>query len=578
MKSLYLRLWKHISSYRRKQLLMLLFLMLLASFAEVFSISASIPFLGALIEPDRVLSNSLAQPLMNFFQINNSKQLIFLLTVFFIFAVIVSSVIRIILLYAQIRISHGIGADLSTKIYDNTLHQPYAVHVSRNSSHVIATIIEKANSVIYSSLLPWMTIISSCFLLGTIMAALIAVDARIALSSFCGFAVIYISIAFVTKKRLALDSQRITQNTPLVFKALQEGLGGIRDILIDGLQALYSKIYRDADLPLRRSQANIHIIGGAPRFLIEALSLSFIATLAYHLAISQDGIADSIPVLGALAIGAQRMLPAMQQLFSSWAGIRGGKYSLIDVVELLEQEKSGSLCMNLENSISFQNAIELKDVSFRYDSNSPWVLKNLNIKIPKGSRVGIMGPTGGGKSTFLDILMGLLEPTDGSLLIDDLEITSLNNRAWQMQLAHVPQSIFLNDATIEQNIAFGVPTEKINSQLVRDAAKKAQLSETINSWKDEYKTMVGERGVRLSGGQRQRIGIARAFYKQANVIIFDEATSALDNDTEKAVMDAIESISKDITLIVVAHRLSTLDFCDEIIKIDSGLVEISQKN
>jgi ATP-binding cassette subfamily B protein len=549
---------------------MLLMLMFLASFAEVFSISASIPFIGALIEPDRVLSNSLVQPLINFFEISNPKQLIYLLTVFFIFAVIVSSVIRIVLLYAQIRISHGIGADLSTKIYDRTLHQPYVVHISRNSSQVIATIIEKTNSVIYSSLLPWMTIISSFFLLGTIMIALIAVNTRIALLSFCGFTVIYLSIAFATKKRLAIDSQRINQNSPLVIKALQEGLGGIRDILIDGLQSLYCKIYRDADLPLRRSQANIHIISGAPRFLIEALSFTLIASLAYKLAISQDGIIDSIPVLGALAIGAQRMLPAMQQLFSSWAGIRGGRHSLIDVVELLEQEKTDSLCMNLEHSISFQTAIELKNVSFSYDQNSPWVLKNLNVRIPKGARVGIMGPTGAGKSTFLDILMGLLEPTDGSLLIDNLEITSLNNRGWQMKLAHVPQSIFLADTTIEQNIAFGVPLEKINSQLVLDAAKRAQLSETINSWKDGYKTLVGERGIKLSGGQRQRIGIARAFYKQADVIIFDEATSALDADTEKAVMDTIESISKDTTLIVVAHRLSTLAMCDQRYKFTNG--------
>jgi ATP-binding cassette subfamily B protein len=264
------------------------------------------------------------------------------------------------------------------------------------------------------------------------------------------------------------------------------------------------------------------------------------------------------------------MLPAMQQLFSSWAGIRGGRHSLIDVVELLEQEKTDSLCMNLEHSISFQTAIELKNVSFSYDQNSPWVLKNLNVRIPKGARVGIMGPTGAGKSTFLDILMGLLEPTDGSLLIDNLEITSLNNRGWQMKLAHVPQSIFLADTTIEQNIAFGVPLEKINSQLVLDAAKRAQLSETINSWKDGYKTLVGERGIKLSGGQRQRIGIARAFYKQADVIIFDEATSALDADTEKAVMDTIESISKDTTLIVVAHRLSTLAMCDQRYKFTNG--------
>jgi ATP-binding cassette subfamily B protein len=244
--------------------------------------------------------------------------------------------------------------------------------------------------------------------------------------------------------------------------------------------------------------------------------------------------------------------------------------SLKDVLSLLDQPLPNYVYQTNNHSMSFNHFIGLKKIDFRYSPQSPYVLKDIDLKIAKGSRVGFIGATGSGKSTLLDMVMGLLYPTNGSMEIDNQEVTAGNYRKWQEHIAHVPQAIFLADSSIEENIAFGVPTDQIDHHRVKQAARQAQIADTIESWPDQYQTFVGERGIRLSGGQRQRIGIARALYKQADVIIFDEATSALDNETESAVMQAIEGLSKDLTLLIIAHRLSTLKNCTQIVELADG--------
>jgi len=294
-----------------------------------------------------------------------------------------------------------------------------------------------------------------------------------------------------------------------------------------------------------------------------------IAALAYSLAQQVDGIAMAIPFLGALALGAQRLLPVLQQAYGSWTQINSGRSSLKDTLELLDQPLPDYANQPVLQMPFNQNII-LKQLGFRYGEQAPYVLKNINLTISKGSRVGFIGTTGSGKSTLLDIIMGLLQPTDGTLEIDGKAITVGNHRAWQAHVAHVPQSIFLADSTIEENIAFGIPRDQINHSRVKRAAQQAQISDSIESWPKQYQTFVGERGIRLSGGQRQRIGIARALYKEADVIIFDEATSALDSETEQAVMQAIEGLGKELTLLIIAHRLTTLKNCTKIVELSDG--------
>ena len=567
------RLWQHISPRRRTQFGLLFLVMVLASFAEVITIGAVLPFLGVLTAPESIFSHPMAQPLIHKFNLTEPQQLLLPLTIFFAIGALFSGVTRLILLWAQTRLSYAIGADFSFSIYRRTLYQPYAVHVKRNSSEVIAGISSKANQIVGSAILPLTYIANSIFMLLSILFALLAIEPAVAISSFIGFGTIYAVIMLITRKAVVRDSQRINYETGRVIKALQEGLGGIRDVLIDGTQATYCKIYRNADLPLRRATANIAIIGGSPRFGLEALGMVLIAVLAYYLAIGSSGISSAIPILGALALGAQRLLPVLQQGYSSWTNIRGNQASLSEVLDLLDQPLPAYADAPLDPLIPFQHSIRLNNITFQYAKDAPLVLQEgFGLDILKGSRIGFIGATGSGKSTLLDIVMALLHPTSGSLAIDGINITELNHRGWQKHIAHVPQDIFLADTSIAENIAFGVPAQEIDHTRVCQAAQKAQIAKTIESWSEQYNTLVGERGVRLSGGQRQRIGIARALYKQANVFVLDEATSALDNDTERLVMEAIENLDDQITLIIVAHRLTTLKNCHQIVELANGKI------
>ncbi len=546
--------------------------MAVSTFAELVSIGAVLPFLGALAAPEKVFASPWAAPLIRALDLSTPGQLLLPLMVLFGLAALLSGVARVALLWGQTRLSFAIGADLGTDVYRRTLYQPYSVHAFRNSSEIVAGIMNKAGGLVFTTILPVLNMVSAILILGSVMVLLLAVDPVISLVAFAGFGGLYAGIARLTRKQLFRDGRRITVEQSNVIKALQEGLGGIRDVLLDGTQETYVRIFRAADLPLRRASANIAIIGGAPRYLIEAFGMLLIGGIAYLAVGRPGGIAEAIPVLGALALGAQRILPLLQQIYNSLTLLRGGKATLVDSLELLSQPLPDREVAGAVSPLPFRKTIALRDLCFQYDPEAPWVLQSINLEIPRGCRLGLIGATGSGKSTLLDILMGLLVPTGGSLTVDGVVVNDGNKRAWQAHIAHVPQSIYLADATIAENIAFGIPRQAIDMARVKQAAARAQIAATIESWKAAYETRVGERGIRLSGGQRQRIGIARALYKNADVIILDEATSALDGDTERAVMTAVDGLDKDLTIIMVAHRLSTLRNCDRIVEIDAGIV------
>lgn len=564
------QIWSHVGRRRRIQFGLLLILMVSASFAEIVSIGSILPFLGVLTAPDRIFNHSSARPIIELLGFTDPSQLLLPLTLAFGCAAVFAGGMRLLLLWVSTRLSFSFGADVGIEIYRRTLYQPYAVHVSRNSSEVITGISQKATSLIYQIINPLLILVSSTVMITAILAVLIYIEPLIALATFLGFGLIYGIIIFVTRKRLRIDSQRVAHESTRVIQALQEGLGGIRDVLIDGTQPTYCRIYQSADIPLRRAQGNAVVINHSPRYGIEALGMLTIAVLAYLLAQAPEGISRAIPVLGSLALGAQRLLPALQQAYGSITNIRAGQASLQDTLYLLSQPLPSYTKSTTTEPIPFKHAIALNRVSFRYSPKGQWVLRDLSLIIPKGARIGFIGTTGAGKSTLIDLIMALLQPTHGFLEIDGLPINVENQRTWQAHIAHVPQSIFLADTTILENIAFGVPMDQIDFNRVYCAARQAQIAATIEGWPDQYHSQVGERGVRLSGGQRQRIGIARALYKESDVIIFDEATSALDNETEAAVMHAIEGLGSELTVIIVAHRLTTLKKCDKVVELDDG--------
>jgi ATP-binding cassette, subfamily B, bacterial PglK len=566
------RLWLHLTQRRRRQFWLLMGLMLVSAFAEVVSLGAVLPFLGVLVAPENVFSYPIVTDVVQAWGITSADQLVLPLTVAFATAALIAGAIRILLLWASTRIAFASGADLGIETYRRTLYQPYQVHMTRNSSEVISGITNKVNNVVFLVLLPLLTLVSSTVLLLAIMLALIAIDPMVASVATVGFGGSYALISWISRRRLHRNSLRIAYEQTQVVKALQEGLGGIRDVLLDGTQSVYCDTYRQADHPLRRAQGNNAFIGGSPRYIMESLGMVLVAALAYVLSRQVGGIAAALPVLGALALGAQRLLPALQQIYSAWASIVGSHASLADIIELLDQPLPAELMQPTPTPLLFQKDIQFKGVCFRYANGGPWVLDSFSLVITKGARVGFVGSTGSGKSTALDLLMKLLIPTEGELLVDDQPISGKRVRAWQQNIAHVPQSIYLADATIAENIAFGVPPATIDLDRVRQAARQAQIADFIDSSPEGYQAYVGERGIQLSGGQRQRIGIARALYKQASVLVFDEATSALDSTTEQSVMDAIEGLSSNLTILLVAHRLTTVRRCDTIVELEHGRV------
>jgi len=565
-------LWFYIKPRRRAELLMLIFLTMIVSVAEIVSIGAILPFLGALTAPENFLDIQFLQPMFNWLNISEPAELLFPMTILFIVAAILSGIMRLILLWTQTRFGFAIGADISISVYRNSLYLPYSSHVSKNSSEFISGITNKTTLVVTQIILPILLIISASIIFMAIFATLLLVDPLVASIATLGFGGTYGIILFITKKQLLTDSNSISIKSNLLIKSLQEGFGGIRDILIDGAQEVYCKIFREVDLPLRKAQAGIVIIGQTPRFIVEAIGITILALLALYLSMKPSGISGAIPVIGIFALAAQRLLPILQQIYQSWTSIIGCSVLLKDILFYLNQGLPKYAELPAPSPIKFNKFIKLENLNFRYNLDGPSIIKGFSYKIKKGDRIGLIGSTGGGKSTLIDIIMGLLFQQDGKLYIDEQLISKNNYRSWQAHISHAPQNIFLADTTILENIAFGIPPADIDHDLVYDSAKKAQIFKTIESWGLKFNTLVGERGVKLSGGQRQRIGIARALYKQTDVIIFDEATSALDNQTELKVINSIFNLNPDITILMIAHRLTTLRHCSQIIELEDGKV------
>ncbi len=552
---------------RRYQFLILLTLMILTSMFEVISIGAVIPFLGVLIEPSSIFELPAAQPFIQFLGVDQPTQIILPISALFASAVLMAGAMRVLLLWASVKFSFILGVDLSVSIFTQVINQPYIAHTKQNSSDIISAISIKIAQVINGVVLSVLNMISSFIIVTAIITILIIINPSASLIAILFFSALYIFFYLYVKQKVKVNSLNVNRASNSLMKILQEALGGIRDIIINGNQQFYRSIFWRADLVFRKSLGNTLFITNSPRYFMETFGVLLIVLLAYILSTQgEKSFADGIPVLGALALGAQRLLPVMQLLYNSWGNIKGTHFVLKEVLGFLNLNDTKTMNV-INDDCTFEKNIRLKDVSFGYDKNSLPAINNINLDIKKGDCIGIIGKTGSGKSTLIDIMMGLLDPTHGTLEVDENVITSSNRRAWQSRIAHVPQNIYLSDSTIEENIAFGIPLEEIDSSLVRRAAISANIDSVVNEWPLKYKTILGERGIRLSGGQRQRIGIARALYKQADVLFLDEATSSVDTSTEASIMKAIEELSNDVTLIIIAHRITTLKNCSRIIEL-----------
>ena len=566
------QLWFYLSRIRHLQFVGILFLMLVNATTEIISLGALFPFLVVLTTPEKLFNINFIKQLAYSVGILEPAEFVLPLVIIFTVAAIIAAAMRIILMWASIKYGLACGENMSVDLYRRTLYQPYEVHQSRNSSEIIVGITSRVNDVIFGVLQPSLTLISSVILLVVVVAALIAMNPMMAIMVTGIFGISYGFIALLVRRRLRLNSSIISKSQTQVMQALQEGLGGIREVLLDGSQHLYTQIYQQADTPLRKAQGSNQVISALPRQLMEVLGIALIATLAYTLSGGHENLSTILPTLGVLALGAQRLLPTLQQAYAAWSSIVLSEPSLKSTLELLDQPLPFDVNLPPPQPLAWNKSIKLKFINFSYALENKLVLDGLNIEIKKGARVGFIGPTGAGKSTAVNILLGLLKPVQGEFMVDDAAIQGGKIRSWQRTIAHVPQSIYLSDATIAENIAFGIPRHQIDLDGVKRAAIQASIDDFIASRPEGYSTIIGENGVRLSGGQRQRIGIARALYKSATVLVLDEATSALDNHTEASIMRSIKGLNNDLTIIMIAHRLSTIKDCDLIFEFSAGKV------
>jgi ABC-type multidrug transport system fused ATPase/permease subunit len=542
-------------------------MMLAGALAELVTIGAVLPFVALLADPGRAAHLPGYALFLAVTGAGGGEDLVARATGLLVAAVILAACARL----AIYRLTHGfvfaVGHDLGTTIFANMLRQPYSLSISRNPSLVLAGV-DKVQVVINMVLLPLMHGIAAA-LIALAIIGLLTVIAPVAAAVAGIAALVYFAVSYALAGRLG-DGARTTAGLASArMQAVQEGLGALRDILIDHSQEIFEEKFRRLDRAYRRAQASILFAATAPRFILEAVGIVLIGLLALDMSGRPGGIAAALPVLGALALGAQRLLPLLNQAHVGWTQTSGNLQIVRDLLALIEAETL--VAERVRHPKVFREDIVLDRVSLRRPDGE-YSLREISLRIGKGERIGLAGPTGSGKSSLLDLLMGLIEPTAGEIRIDGVALDAAARPNWQAQIAHVPQSIYLADASIASNIAFAQAEAETDMERVREAARQAQIDAFIEALPLGYATIVGDRGSWLSGGQRQRIALARAFYKRANILVLDEATGHLDKETEEAVIGAVARTGRAMTILIVAHRASALAGCDRIVRLDGGRI------
>lgn len=549
---------------------MLVGLMLAGGVTELLSIGAVVPFL-ALLARSGAGPNASNWPFNLIPNTAPDRQLL-VATALFAAAVVTAALVRLLLQAATQRVVLGAGHELTLEVQRRTLLQPYSYHVQQHSSALIASL-EKVQTLIFGVLMTLMQAVSATLVALFILVALIRIAPVEAGLVGLVMALAYAITTSLTRRALGGASVEVGASYDERVRLVQDSLGGIRDIILNGSQQLYLDAFRAVDLRFARARARITYAGAAPRFIIEAAGMIVIAVTAVLLSRGRGGLGAALPALGALALGGQRLLPLLQQLYQAWSSLTGNRAILNDIAALVSLPLSVKTRPDVAATLPLRRAIRLACVSFTYPGSTEPVLRNVDATIKRGQRVALVGSTGSGKSTFADIMMGLLEPGAGQLFVDDVSVCAANRGAWQRNVAHVPQSIFLTDNSIAENIALTSSSEEIDPHKLNDAIVGAQLSGFVEQLPNGARTRVGERGARLSGGQRQRIAIARALYKGASLLVLDEATNALDEETEQAVLDGLDTLQQaGVTILIISHRASTIRGCDAVIRLNKGQV------
>ena len=564
-----------LSPSEKKKAFILLMMILLMALLDMIGVASILPFITVLSNPDLIETNPFLNGIFNFstlFGVKNNQQFIFVLGVFVFFIFILSISFKALTNYVQVRFVQMMEYSIGKKLVEGYLHQPFTWFLSRNSAEIGKTILSEVDHVIGKAMTPLIDLITRGIAAFVIIVLLTMVDFKIAMIIGLSFSISYLIIFYYVKNLLNEIGEKRLKNNEIRFTSINESFGAAKEVKVGGLEEIYINNFSNSAKIYANSNSTSLIIAQLPRYIFEAIAFGGIFLILLYMIAKTGTFGDALPVVTLYVFAGYRLMPSIQQVYGSFTQLTFAGPSVNKLYNDLSNLKKLTANKDKDKGlINFDETISLNDIQYDYPQASRTALKNINLTIPSKSTVGFMGPTGSGKTTVVDIILGLLTPQRGNLAIDGEVITNQNLRSWQRSIGYVPQHIFLSDDTIAANIAFGVKREKIDKEIVEKVSKIANLHDFVDKeLQEKYETIIGERGVRLSGGQRQRIGIARALYNNPKVIILDEATSALDIQTEKLVMDEVNKLRKDKTIIIIAHRLETISDCDIIFKLENG--------
>ena len=564
-----------LTASERKSAIFLLIMIILMALFEVIGVASILPFITVLTSPNLIETNSILNWMFqtsNILGIENKDQFLLGLSAVVFVLLITSLAFKAFTTYLQIKFVQMRIFSLSKRLVEGYLNQEYSWFLSRHSADIGKTVLSEVDQVVGLGLSPLIDIIAKGIVTTTLIILLVVLDPKLAVVVGLSLGGAYFLFFYIIKNYLNRIGEKSLKYNELRFKSVSEAFGAAKEIKIGSLEKFYINFFSKAAKNYARLNASNMIVAQLPRFFLEAIAFGGILLIIFYIIAQTGSFNNALPIISLYVFAAYRLMPALQQIYSSFTRLTfvgpslDKLYSDLKSIKKIDEDQ-------YQGILPFNENITLKNVNYDYPNSSRTALRDISLSIPAKSMVGFIGPTGCGKTTTVDIILGLLEPQKGTLEIDGQKISKHNIRSWQRSIGYVPQHIYLSDDTVVSNIAFGIEDKKIDLGAVEKAAKIANLHEfVVDELPKKYQTTIGERGVRLSGGQRQRIGIARALYRNPKILILDEATSALDNQTEQEVMDSINNLSEEITVIIIAHRLNTLKKCNVIYKLNKGQI------
>lgn len=558
------------------QISLLLVGSIIMAFFEVVGVASILPFMSMVLDPDQISSNQVLSFLFNFFNFNDVETFLFYSGVAVLVLLAFSNFFSAFMYWAITYFSKMQGHIISMRLLKHYLSNNYLFFLERNSSDLGKNILSEIDRVVKGVVLQALQAISKAILTIVVLAFLIYINPVIAIMTILSIGGAYLFFYIITRSYLSRIGEKQSIALFNRFRTVDEAMMGIKDIKLKSLERNFIARFRQPSIDNARFSAQGLVIAILPRYLLETVAFGGIISIILILLSNDVLISEIIPVLSLYAVAGYRLLPAVQNIYSAQSMIKYNHPALMIIINDLKEieiEEKNELSNEVDQMIKFDKKITVSDIFFKYPKSKKNVIDGISLSILKNTSIGFAGSTGSGKTTLIDVILGLLDPKKGNIIVDDTIVNNQNLLSWQNKISYVPQTIFLIDESISSNIAFGIKREEIDHDRVVKAAQLANLDRFVEDLPEKYDTLVGENGVKLSGGQRQRIGIARALYNEPEVLVLDEATSALDGITENYVMEAIESLSNKLTLIIVAHRITTIENCDMIYFLEEGKIK-----